>query len=218
MNGCRTKAAAVSPAKKRISSPSHSHAVPELLPGHDSPDAAHRIARSVSPSVSCHPYLPGQSSQGMLFTRDSQVAPADSRLQHELSFSLANHPTKVGTVTAAAAAATAAESVAATSGCVRCGVTAGVGCAECRFHPALLTDPGPLQYSPEWHACRAAGHSGVDPGCHMRHGHYFPSQAVTNTGLVQTAAGYDLNNDVAVVDCMPQPRRWGPLPKPQVRQ
>ncbi|GMH42266.1 hypothetical protein BSKO_10185 [Bryopsis sp. KO-2023] len=59
------------------------------------------------------------------------------------------------------------------SACIRCGSRESAG--PCRFHPALLRSPGPLLFSPEWHACKAAGHSRDQPGCYVRKEHYRPT-------------------------------------------
>lgn len=48
--------------------------------------------------------------------------------------------------------------------CARCGLDTRRSTGVCRFHPGLLPDAGPLAYGPEWHACRAAGHTLDTPG------------------------------------------------------
>lgn len=62
--------------------------------------------------------------------------------------------------------------------CIKCGVTQGQAAnpryAECRFHPALLEDPGALKFTPSWYSCRRAAHTAKHPGCFVRpHGHTF---------------------------------------------
>lgn len=75
--------------------------------------------------------------------------------------------------------------------CMRCGSheTSGL----CRFHPALLRSPGPFLYSPEWHACKASGHTAQDPGCFIRQEHYRPT-------------------DILPTSSPPKPRSQPPLP------
>lgn len=134
-------------------------------------------------------------------------------LQQELSFSPRKHQLLAATTCSTqqpGAAATAA------AYCLRCGITAGAGSVECRFHPALLKDAGPLLYCPEWHACRAAAHSSNEPGCYTRQGHYHPGHAVTDTGLVKT--GIQQRAAAAASDNMPQPRTHFPLPRPVAKQ
>lgn len=202
---------------RRISPARHS-AVPELLPGHDSPDVAHSRNRHCSPlsPQSC------QSSPKMYNTpsRSSNDALLDQpSLQQELSFSPSNQQPKVA-MAAPAAVAThfssnrqqTAASAAVSACCLRCGLTAGAGSAECRFHPALLSAPGPLLFSPEWHACRAAKHSSNEPGCFKRHGHYYPMHAVTDTGLVNNSREQPAVAQTG--DSMPQPRTCHPVPRP----
>lgn len=62
--------------------------------------------------------------------------------------------------------------------CARCGCSLSQAPAECRFHPHLLKDPGPFLFSPEWHACKAAGHTEADAGCYVRAGHFAPDAAL----------------------------------------
>lgn len=62
--------------------------------------------------------------------------------------------------------------------CVKCGVTEGQAAnpryAACRFHPALMEDPGALKFTPSWYSCRRAAHTAKQPGCFVRpHGHTF---------------------------------------------
>lgn len=209
---CRPKHAG-SPAKKHCFPPAHNHAVPELLPGHDSPDVAHSRNRHCSPSTpqSCHSsptlYTASKSSNDALLDKPS--------LQQELSFSPSKQQPTVATAAPAAVAthfSSNRQRPAAAACCLRCGVTAGAGSAECRFHPALLSDPGPLLFCPEWHACRAAKHTDNEPGCYKRHGHYYPMHAVTDTGLVES--NREQRAVAEVGDCMPQPRTCHPVPRP----
>ena len=66
----------------------------------------------------------------------------------------------------------------ATAACARCGCSLGQAPAECRFHPHLLSNPGPFLFSPEWHACKAAGHTEADAGCYVRAGHFVRDAAL----------------------------------------
>ena len=140
--------------------------------------------------------------------------PHVSGLQQELSVSPRKHQPPAATTCSTQQSGVAAAAAAAC--CLRCGITAGAGSVECRFHPALLKDAGPLLYCPEWHACSAAGHSSNEPGCYTRQGHYHPSHAVTDTGLVKT--GIQQHATAAVSDKMPQPRTHFPLPRPVAKQ
>lgn len=133
-------------------------------------------------------------------------------LQQELFFSPRKHQPPAATTCSTQQSGVAA----AAACCLRCGITAGAGSVECRFHPALLKDAGPLLYCPEWHACRAAAHSSNEPGCYTRQGHYHPGHAVTDTGLVKT--GIQQHAAAAAGDKMPQPRAYCPLPLPVAKQ
>jgi hypothetical protein len=68
---------------------------------------------------------------------------------------------------------TAAAAAAVCGSCLRCGLNDVSSPGECSFHPALLAQPGPLLYSPQWHACKAAGHTADMPGCYARAAHYY---------------------------------------------
>jgi hypothetical protein len=73
-----------------------------------------------------------------------------------------------------ALAAPSTDATALLSGsCLRCGLTDMSSPGDCCFHPALLPNPGPLLYSPEWHMCKAGGHTLDMPGCHHRMQHYY---------------------------------------------
>jgi len=58
--------------------------------------------------------------------------------------------------------------------CVRCGGNDATSPGVCRFHPALVADPGPLLYTVEWQACRDGGHRPGDAGCYARADHFYP--------------------------------------------
>ena len=199
--------------------PACNPAVPDLLPGHDSPDVTHSRHRrcTASSSPSCH-LSPKMNN---LPVRSSNLAMPDKpSLQQELSVSPSKQQPTVPTTTPVATHVRSdrqqyAESAAAC--CLRCGIPVGAGSAECRFHPALLSDPGPLLFCPEWYACRAGKHSSDEPGCYKRQGHYYPLHAVTDTGLI----GNDRHQHAVAEtgDCMPQPRTCRPVPRraPQQR-
>lgn len=89
--------------------------------------------------------------------------------------------------------------------CARCGCTTANASAQCSFHPYLLMQPGPFLYSPEWHACKAAGHTANDSPCYTRPGHFFPDvpASVQNAARAQQAVA-----DSAV----PVPRTTFPVP------
>lgn len=181
---CRGKAAARLP-RHRASYTKAEAAVPELLYEQDSPV----LARSAAHEACLQPSKPtGQDTREAVPCQDAPI------LQHELS---------LGPVRSPASAAGC---------CLRCGVLTGTGSAECSFHPALLLDPGPLRFSPEWHACKAAGHGHQEPGCYTRQGHYCPSQAVTGTGLVQPGLARGQVGRQEGQDSLPQPRTCLPVP------
>lgn len=60
----------------------------------------------------------------------------------------------------------------ASRSCLRCGVNDASSPGRCCFHPGFVPVPGPLMYSPEWHACRASCTPGM-PGCYSRREHYY---------------------------------------------
>ena len=161
-------------------------AVPQLLYEQDSPVVARSAVHH--PSLRQPSDFPGLAKRAAVLCQD---APS---LQQELS---------LGPVRSPAAAAGC---------CLRCGALADTGSAECSFHPALLQDPGPLRFSPEWLACKAAGHGPHEPGCYTRQGHYFPSQAVTETGLVQLRPARAQVGRQEGQDLLPQPRTCLPVP------
>eukprot|EP00198_Chlamydomonas_reinhardtii_P003145 XP_001692481.1 predicted protein [Chlamydomonas reinhardtii] len=57
--------------------------------------------------------------------------------------------------------------------CLRCGLNDVSSPGECRFHPALLPQPGSLVFSPEWLTCQAAGHTFATAGCLVRPQHFY---------------------------------------------
>jgi len=97
--------------------------------------------------------------------------------------------------------------------CLRCGETEQSSPGVCRFHPFLVKAPNPFLYGPEWHLCKAAGHSSDDSGCHTRLEHYYP------TGIAESLAaaaccrpeGPHVGGDA---DPPPQPRAGRNLPTP----
>lgn len=153
--------------------------LPELMQGCASPDTSHaqraqHSAHQPQPAAALRQEHAGASQQHMLQGGETHIVQTtgdgQENLQHELSFSQKQTP-----------ASGAAR-------CLRCGVKSGQEGHDCRFHPALLQDPGAFLYSPEWHACRAAKHGAGSPGCFVREGHYFPGHAVQATGLAKTFA------------------------------
>lgn len=164
--------------------------VPQLLQGLASPDTSHaaRARRALG------------SAQGPLDVSDRQDRVQESKLDIQavlLPEPPVSHraPSASGDVHGR---------------CVRCQRTAAQRQDKCRFHPALLKDPGPLLYSPEWHACRAAKHSADQPGCYVRQGHYFPASAVTGLSHTKSAAQVMRQSSP---DCeQPQPRTQLPIP------
>ncbi|KAF6255418.1 hypothetical protein COO60DRAFT_1641521 [Scenedesmus sp. NREL 46B-D3] len=72
--------------------------------------------------------------------------------------------------------------------CLRCGSDDTQSPGRCCFHPGLVPVPGPLMYSPEWHACRAAC-TPEAPGCYSRREHYYlPSFTTSRPAAVAAAA------------------------------
>ncbi|GIL66981.1 hypothetical protein Vafri_20469 [Volvox africanus] len=57
--------------------------------------------------------------------------------------------------------------------CIRCGLNDVTSPGCCRFHPALLSQPGGLRFTPEWMTCQAAGHTAHAPGCFVRSEHFY---------------------------------------------
>ena len=149
--------------------------LPELLHGNASPHThtQHGGHRNDQPQASAalgHSHASSRHHHIACATQQEACQATTSShkdLQPELTFNLEQAP-------------------AAAMHCLRCGVKAGQDGQDCRFHPALLQDPGPLLYSPEWHACRAAKHDAGTTGCFVRQGHYFPGPAVQATGLTET--------------------------------
>jgi hypothetical protein len=72
---------------------------------------------------------------------------------------------------------------------LRCGSDDAQSPGRCCFHPGLVPVPGPLMYSPEWHACRAACTPDA-PGCYSRREHYYlPSLNASRPTAGAAAAG-----------------------------
>lgn len=72
--------------------------------------------------------------------------------------------------------------------CLRCGSNDAVSPGRCCFHPGLVPAPGPLMYSPEWHACRATCTPDM-PGCYSRREHYYLPQFSAAAGRHSSKAG-----------------------------
>lgn len=176
--------------------------LPELLHGHASPDTSHAQRGRHG---SNQPQTSTAVSHGQADARQQHMAHATGQeacqatssghgdLQPELTFSHSQAP------------------VSEAMSCLRCGVKAGGERHDCRFHPALLQDPGPFLYSPEWHACRAAKHCTRSPGCFVRQGHYFPGHAVQATGLAEAHAVGSRLDGQALHEHL-QPRSRLPVP------
>lgn len=178
--------------------------LPELMQGHASPDTSHaqhgrHDANQLQPSAApSHIHADAKQQHTACATQNQVVQGICSDqevLQSELTFRHSQAP------------------VPAAVYCLRCGVKSGREGHDCRFHPALLQDPGPFLYSPEWHACRAAKHGAASPGCFVRQGHYFPGHAVQATGLAKAhAAGCRSNSRMHTRPEHPLPRTHLPFP------
>lgn len=57
--------------------------------------------------------------------------------------------------------------------CLRCGLNDEISPSFCAFHPFLLKGPSPFQFGPEYHVCKTEGHCESDPGCLVRHTHFY---------------------------------------------
>ncbi len=108
-----------------------------------------------------------------------------------------------------------AAAVAAPRRCARCGLNDSLSPGRCCFHPALIGEPGPLLYGPEWHACKAGGHAPASQGCLTRAQHYYPLallrvlEAAAARGGSPPGAGSPGSSRGSV---SPRPRRTLPLP------
>ncbi|GIL82975.1 hypothetical protein Vretimale_8494 [Volvox reticuliferus] len=77
--------------------------------------------------------------------------------------------------------------------CIRCGLNDATSPGCCRFHPALLSQPGGLRFTPEWMTCQAAGHTAHTPGCFVRSEHFYeppglqPQPAAAGAGVPAVA-------------------------------
>jgi hypothetical protein len=96
--------------------------------------------------------------------------------------------------------------------CARCGLDDVVSPGRCCFHPGMLDVPGPLLYSPEWHACRMRC-SGQMPGCHTRREHYFapqlpslrPGSAAAKMCRLQHGSSTDTTAEMRPRSVLPRP-------------
>ncbi|GLC67204.1 hypothetical protein PLESTF_000528800 [Pleodorina starrii] len=70
--------------------------------------------------------------------------------------------------------------------CLRCGLNDAISPGCCRFHPALLSQPSGLRFTPEWMACEAAGHTARTPGCFMRSEHFYEPAGLAQQRHQQT--------------------------------
>eukprot|EP00884_Botryococcus_braunii_P010131 jgi/Botrbrau1/19119/Bobra.0077s0032.1 len=101
--------------------------------------------------------------------------------------------------------------------CARCGKNNDSSPGVCRFHPYLLSLPGPLLGSPEWHACKTAGHDSNEPGCFLRQEHYYPSTVMA----LLLDANPNLTSNPAVLPPAPPPATVSTVPhsaNPDLRQ
>ncbi|KAG2496291.1 hypothetical protein HYH03_005524 [Edaphochlamys debaryana] len=76
--------------------------------------------------------------------------------------------------------------------CLRCGLNDASSPGSCRFHPALLPQPGSLMFSPEWMACQAAGHTRRTPGCLRRGEHFYAPLGLGRAPAAGPAGGEDV--------------------------
>lgn len=199
---CRIRQAACSAVPQPSPNPT---AVPALLNGHASPDTAHTHRHMLQSS-----HHEQQSAAGVCTGRNVQL-----KHQHQQE-SDHDGPPLQAEVTFSHAPAIAALPMNSNVQCLRCGARRSTEGTDCRFHPALLKDPGPFLYSPEWHACRAAKHSGSSPGCYVRREHYLPEHHLLKTGLF---GGHDclygLQVDTKSV-CSPRGGMQQPQPRTQL--
>ena len=177
--------------------------LPELLPGHASPDTTHvPVLRHVS-----------KDKQQQQRTAEACMASSTAQLHSTHQQARGDQPGLHAEPTFSYRQDRQVAPAAVTTCCLRCGVEQSQKMSDCRFHPALLPDPGLFLYGPEWHACRAARHGRGDSGCYVRQGHYFPGHAVQGTGLLNATM------DRASLSCpsdsqmQPQPRTRLPVPR-----
>ena len=196
---CRKKREAATTAR-RTPLPEITPQLPELLPGHASPDPAHVHQPKHAHAQKQHAAL------GTINSTEQRQNGLDERANNTAQ---QRYHTGPGPICSEATFSGRAEHALPAPQCLRCGVRQSQNVPECKFHPALLKNPGPLLYSPEWHACRAAEHGSAEPGCYVRQGHYFPGVAVQEQGLVKASAVRRMSGGVGTSE---QPRSQ--LPKP----
>ena len=183
-------------------SPQEPAQLPELLPGHASPDTAHvPVPRHVS-----------KDRQQQQCTAEACMATSTAQLNSTHQQACGDHPGLRAEPTFSYRQDRQVAPVAVAACCMRCGVEQSQKMSDCRFHPALLPDPGPFLYGPEWHACRAAQHGRGDPGCYVRQGHYFPGHAVQGTGLLNATVDRVRLSSPTDSQMQPQPRTQLPIP------
>ena len=72
--------------------------------------------------------------------------------------------------------------------CVRCGLNDAISPGLCAFHPALVPDPGPLLFGPEWQSCSGGCHAIDQPPCFSRAVHTYSNKDVVKVpDAIQTA-------------------------------
>ena len=188
-------------------SPQKPAQLPELLPGHASPDTTHvPVLRHVSKDKQ------QQQRTAELSTAEACMASSTAQLNSTHQQACGDEPGLQAEPTFSYRQDRQVAPVVVTTCCLRCGVEQTQKMSDCRFHPALLPDPGPFLYGPEWHACRAARHGRGDPGCYVRQGHYFPGHAVQGTGLLNAIVDRVRLSSPTDGRRPPQPRRQLPVP------
>jgi len=194
---CRERRA-LAPVKPSLQEPAQ---LPELLPGYASPDTIHKpVPRHVSKD---------RQQQQQQATAEACMASSTAQLNSTHQQAYGDQPGLHAEPTFSCRQDRRVASVAVAACCLRCGVEQSQKMSDCRFHPALLPNPGPFLYGPEWHACRAARHGRGDPGCYVRQDHYFPGHAVQGTGLLTDRARLSSPTDSQM---QPQPRTQLPIP------
>lgn len=93
--------------------------------------------------------------------------------------------------------------------CARCGLNDSISPGRCSFHPALIGEPGPLLYGPEWHACKAAGHLPTSDGCYSRREHYYPMVLVRTLRQAASGSSSPASSKGSI---SPRPRHARPVP------
>ena len=176
-------------------------AVPTLLDGHASPHTAHTHGHMLESSQ-----YEQQSAAGVCGDRIGQLRhQCRQKFEHD-------EPSLQAEITFSHTPSAAAMPTSSNVQCLRCGARSSQGETDCRFHPALLKDPGPFLYSPEWHACRAAKHSSSSPGCYVRQEHYLPEHVVRKMGHHGPRVDKESVRSPSGSSQQPRPRTQLPFP------